>query len=136
MSIPTVISLQLPSNNADVVAEQHDRLNLISEGGRMHVNTRREGGPETEVHFSPEDSLCLSIPVYGACCSKKSNCNIQIVCFILISTSWKDRKTFWKDRWTSRKDELAMGKTMDIGKDRRWYCAYNSYYCTTCNDDI
>ena len=110
-------SLQISSTNVDVVAEQHDRLNLISEGGRMHDNTRREGGPETEVHFSPEDSLCPSIPVYGACCSKKSNFDTQIVCFLLCFRIFvMDWRTDWRTDLVSEDPSLGGCKMMEMFK--------------------
>ena len=49
--------------------------------------------------------------------------------------SWKDRRMIWKDRRTFRRDEMAMGKTMDIGKDRREYRANNPFSCKHCYDD-
>ena len=105
---------------------------MISEGGRCTDQPSRER-PRNGVHSLLMTPRVRWIPVCGArdCCSNCKSCFTKLPTL----TFWKDRKTFWKDRWTIRKDGLAMGKTMDIGKDRRRHWAYNPCLCTACNDD-
>ena len=106
---------------------------IISEGGRCADQPSR-GRPRNGAYSLLMTPQVRWSPVCGArdCISNCKSCFTNL----LTLTFWKDRRAFWKDRWTIRKDGLAMGKTMDIGKDRRKCWAYNPFFCRTCNDDI